>query len=133
MRRSLLPAAAALLLAAALLAPAPAEAATKRRRKARRPARTPAARPYYGPPAPTPPAWLRAAGSCMEYTPGQHLVLAEVGATGRVFRVDADTKIEAEVRKGARLRVLFEDGPDGPVARKVLAGPVATARTPRAP
>ena len=132
MRRSVIPAA-ALLLAAALLAPPHAEGATRKRRKTRRPARTPAARPYYGPPAPTPPAWLRAAGSCMEYTPGQHLVLAEVGATGRVFRIDADTKIEAEVRKGARLRVLFEDGPSGPVARRVLPGPVATARTPRAP
>ena len=69
----------------------------------------------------------------MEYTPGQHLVLAEVGATGRVFRLDGGTKIETDVRKGARVRVLYEDGPNGPVARRVLAGPVAAAPPPRTP
>ena len=134
MRRPLVPFLVAALLALALVVPGPADAATKRRKKkVRRPVPTPTERPYYGPPAPTPAPWRRAAGACMEYTPGQHLVLAEVGATGRVFRIDADTKIEAEVRKGARLRVLFEDGPNGPVARRVLPGPVATTRTPRAP
>ena len=132
MRRRCFPLLTAALLALALLLPGPADARTKRKKRTRRPARTPAARPYYGPPAPTPPAWLRAAGACMEYTPGQHLVLAEVGATGRVFRLDGGTKIETDVRKGARVRVLYEDGPDGPVARRVLAGPVAAA-PPRTP
>lgn len=133
MRRPLVPAATAALLALALLLPAPAEGKTKKKKKSGAPARTPTARPYYGPPAPTPEALLRAAGACMEFTPGQHLVVAEVGATGRVFRIDADTRIEADVRKGARVRVLYVEGAGGPVARKVLPGPVAApppARTP---
>lgn len=121
----------ALLAAVLLFAPGPADAKTKRKKKRAAPA--PTARPYYGPPAPTPPAWLRAAGACMEFTPGQHLVVAEVGATGRVFRLDGETKIEADVRKGARVRVLYVDGPDGPVARRILPGPVAPAPTPKAP
>src|SRR5512146_2731259 len=104
MRRPLLPLALSALLVAALLVPGPADAKTRRRRKSRRAVRTPAARPYYGPPAPTPLPWLRAAGACMEFTPGQHLVVAEVGATGRVFRIDGETRIEADVRKGARVR-----------------------------
>jgi hypothetical protein len=118
----------ALLLAALLALPAPA--ATKKRKKGRKsaaPKPTPAARPYYGPPAPTPVPYLRAAGACMEYTPGRYVVVAEVGAQGRVFRLDEETRIEVDVRKGARLRILYLDGPEGPVARRILAGPVAEA------
>jgi hypothetical protein len=132
MRRPLAPLATAALLLLALLLPDPAEAKTKKK-KPRSPARTPTARPYYGPPAPTPEPYLRAAGACMEFTPGQYLVLAEVGSTGHVFRIDADTRIEADVRKGARVRVLYVDGPDGPVARKVLPGPAPATPTPRTP
>lgn len=125
MRRfSILTALPALLLAALLAFPAPA--ATKKKAKKRAaPRPTPTARPYYGPPAPTPAPYLRAAGACMEYTPGRYVVVAEVGAKGRVFRIDGDTRIEVDVRKGARLRILYLDGPEGPVARRILQGPVA--------
>ena len=130
MRRPFLRPATVALLALALLVPAPAGAATKKK-KARRPAPTPTPRPYYGPPAPTPEPYLRAAGACMEYLPGQYIVVAEVGATGHVFRVDAETRIEADLRKGARVRILYVDGPEGPVARKILPGPVAATPPPR--
>jgi len=134
MRRTLVPVASAALLVLALLLPAPADGkTTKKKRKSGSPAKTPTERPYYGPPAPTPEALLRAAGACMEFTPGQHLVVAEVGATGRVFRIDADTRIEADVRKGSRVRVLYVDGPGGPVARKILPGPAAATPPPRTP
>lgn len=136
MRRYLFPlAAAAFLLLALLLSPS-ADAKTKKKatkKKAPRPVPTATARPYYGPPAPTPENYLRAAGACMEFTPGQYLVLAEVGATGHVFRIDADTRIEADVRKGARVRVLYVDGPEGPVARKILPGPASATPPPRTP
>jgi hypothetical protein len=66
----------------------------------------------------------------MEYLPGEYLVVAEVGATGRVFRIDAGTRIEADVRKGARVRVLYEEGSGGPVARRVVPGPAPGAPTP---
>ena len=124
MARPPLPVATAALLVLALLLPEPADGKTTKK-KSRPPARTPTARPYYGPPAPTPEPFLRAAGACMEFTPGQHIVVAEVGATGHVFRIDADTKIEADVRKGARVRILYVDGPGGPVARRILPGPAA--------
>jgi hypothetical protein len=133
MRRPFLPLATTALLLLALLLPEPAEGKTTGKKKSRSPARTPTARPYYGPPAPTPEPYLRAAGACMEFTPGQYLVLAEVGSTGHVFRIDDDTRIEADVRKGVRVRVLYVDGPDGPVARKILPGPVPVTPTPRTP
>lgn len=132
MRRSLTPVVTAALLALPLLLPAPAAGKTTKK-KTRPPAATPTPRPYQGPPAPTPEALLRAAGACMEFTPGQHIVVAEVGATGRVFRVNADTRVEADVRKGARVRVLYVDGPEGPVARKVLPGPAGAASPPPSP
>lgn len=133
MRRPSFPLATAAFLLLSLLIPAPADAKTKKRKKTRRPVPTPVQRPYYGPPAPTPEPYLRAAGACMNITPGQYLVLAEVGATGRVFRLDAETRIEVEVRKGDRVRVLYVDGPEGPVARKILPGPIAAAPSPRTP
>lgn len=133
MRGPRLPLLFAALVVGALLLPAAADARTKKKRAPRRRAKTPAARPYYGPPAPTPAAFRRAAGACMDYAPGQHLVVAEVGATGRVFRIDGDTKIEADVRKGVRVRVLYEDRPEGPVARRVLPGPAAATPAPRTP
>jgi len=134
MRRFPLPPAAAALLLVALLQPLPVDAKTRKTaKKTPRPAPTATARPYYGPPAPTPESYLRAAGACMEFTPGQYLVLAEVGATGHVFRIDADTRIEADVRKGARLRILYVEGPEGPVARKILPGPAPASPPPRTP
>lgn len=95
---------------------------------ARAPGKPPAATP-----APTPVRTLRAAGSCMEFTPGRHLILAEVGSTGRVFRVDEGTRIETEVKKGVRLRVLYVDTPEGPVARRVLPGPAAPPKATTVP
>lgn len=97
----------------ALAAPPEADAAKKK------PGPKPTATP-----APTPVPLLRAAGSCLSFVAGKHLVLAEVGTTGRVFRVDSATRIETNVRAGARLRILYVEGPDGPVARRVLPGPV---------
>ncbi|HUM01860.1 MAG TPA: hypothetical protein VL084_06215 [Thermoanaerobaculia bacterium] len=81
-------------------------------------------------PTPTPAPLLRAAGSCLAWIPGKHLVLAEVGTTGRVFRVDASTEIGVKIGVGSRLRVLYEMGPEGPVARKILPGPVVSGPTP---
>ena len=131
MRRSPISTVPLALLVAGLLA-VPAPAATKKKKgKAAAPKPTPTARPYYGPPAPTPVPYLRAAGACMEFTPGRYVVVAEVGARGRVFRLDEETRIEVDVRKGVRLRILYLDGPEGPVARRILPGPVA--ETPRNP
>jgi len=79
----------------------------------------------------TAPALRKAAGSVVGYVPGKHIVLAEVGSTGRVFSVDAETQIETTVRTGARVRILWFDGPAGPVARQILPGP--TLATPTAP
>lgn len=81
---------------------------------------------------PTPAPLLRAAGSCISFVPGKNLVLAEVGTTGRVFRIDAETKLETTVRAGARLRILYVEGPDGPTARRVLPGPAPGRPTPTA-
>jgi hypothetical protein len=135
MRRPFLSFATAALLLFALFLSLPIDAKTKKttKKKGSRPVPTATARPYYGPQAPTPEPYLRAAGACMEFTPGQYLVLAEVGATGRVFRIDADTRIDADVRKGARVRVLYVEGPEGPVARKILPGPMAATPPPRTP
>lgn len=72
--------------------------------------------------------FLRAAGACLRYEPGVYLVLSEVGQKGRVFHLDAATEITAAPKKGARLRILYDDGPDGPIARKILPGP--TEETP---
>ncbi len=104
---------------AALLGAAPGQAAPKKK-----PRPTPTA-------TPTPQALLRAAGSCLAWVPGQHLVLAEVGTSGRVFRVDASTEIATEVRVGSRVRILYVGGPEGPVARKILPGPVAASPAPK--
>jgi hypothetical protein len=114
----------AALLGLALLLPVPAAAGTKASKRARSATPTP---------TPTPVRHLRAAGSCMEFTPGRHLILAEVGSTGRVFRIDEGTRIETEVKKGVRLRVLYVDTPEGPVARRILPGPVASPRATAVP
>ncbi len=79
---------------------------------------------------PTPAPLLKAAGSCLAWVPGKHLILAEVGTTGRAFRVDASTEIGVKVQVGSRLRVLYEESPEGPVARRILPGPVVSGPTP---
>lgn len=113
------PIAAVVLGLVAVLA-VPADAA-KRKKKGPRP--TPAPRPLYGPPAPTPPPILRAAGACLGYEPGQFLLLSEVGEQGRMFRIGPDTVLRVQPRRGARIRLLYVETPEGPLAREVLPGP----------
>lgn len=72
---------------------------------------------------PTPAPLLRAAGACLSYVPGKYIVLAEVGTTGRVFGIDSQTRLDTKVRAGARIRILYMEGPEGPVARRILPGP----------
>jgi hypothetical protein len=107
-------------IALILLAMAPRSEAAAKKKTA-----TPTATP-----TPTPLPLLKAAGSCLSWVPGRNLVLAEVGTAGRVFRIDSQTKLETKVRNGARLRVLYVEGPDGPVARRVLPGPIVATPTP---
>ncbi|HSB64136.1 MAG TPA: hypothetical protein VLJ18_08215 [Thermoanaerobaculia bacterium] len=110
---------AACLAFAVLLLSAPASEAAKRKKR-----RTPTPTPTPAPTAtPTPTPFLRAAGSCLRYEPGAFLVLSEVGQPGRAFHIDSNTEITATPKRGARLRVLYEDGPDGPIARKIMPGP----------
>ncbi len=105
------------LLAVALAgsAPVPLQAATKKKPKS---TPTPTATP-----TPTPPPYLRAAGACLKYEPGQYLIVAEVGETGRAFRIDESTVLETTLVRGTRVRVFYLDGPDGPVAKRVMPGP----------
>ncbi|MFI5121254.1 MAG: hypothetical protein ACHQM4_12615 [Thermoanaerobaculia bacterium] len=104
-----------LALAMLLLVISPSEAAKKKRPT---PAPTPAPTA-----TPTPMPFLRAAGACLRYEPGAYLVLSEVGQPGRAFHIDSNTEIAATPKRGVRLRVLYEDGPDGPIARKIMPGP----------
>jgi hypothetical protein len=105
------------LVLAALLFTASASGAA---RKKKRPTPTPTPAPTA---TPTPVPFLRAAGACLRYEPGAYVVLTEVGQPGRAFRIDTGTEITAAPRRGLRLRILYEDTPDGPVARKILPGP----------
>ncbi len=98
--------------------------ATPRKKKTPVPTATPTPRPFQGPPAPTPVPLRRAAGACLQYEPGRFVIVAEVGSAGHVFKVDAETKLMVTPVKGARVRVLYVEGPDGPIARTVMAGPV---------
>ena len=50
-------------------------------------------------------------------------MLEEVGQPGRAFRIDSGTDITARPRRGARLRILYVETADGPVARKIMPGP----------
>jgi hypothetical protein len=101
-----------LALAVLLAAPAPALA------RGRHPTPTPAPTP-----TPTPIPFLRAAGACLRYEPGAYIVLSEVGHPGRVFRINASTEITVIPRRGGRIRILYEDDPEGPIARKIMPGP----------
>lgn len=98
--------------------------------KKKTPKPTPTPGPLYGPPTPIP--VQRAAGSCLRYEPGHFLVVAEVGEAGRAFRIDAATEITVpKLKTGTRVRILYVDAPDGPVARKVMPGPVGTSPAPK--
>jgi len=59
--------------------------------------------------------------------------VAEVGSAGRVFRIDGETQIEAPLRTGTRVRILWFDSPAGPVARHILPGPTLATPTPAPP
>ena len=83
----------ALLLVLSGLQGAEAEAGKKAKGKPK-PTATPTA-------TPTPPPYLRAAGACVRYEPGQVLIVAEVGETGRAFRIDGETSIEVKPVLGA--------------------------------
>jgi len=106
-------------LALAVFLAAPASGAAKKGRLTPTPVSTP---------TPTPIPFLRAAGACLRYEPGAYIVLSEVGHPGRVFRINASTEITAVPRHGGRIRILYEDDPEGPVARKILAGPEEAPR-----
>jgi hypothetical protein len=103
-----------------LLPPGRAGAVPARRK---RPTATPAA-------TPTPLPLRKAAGSVVSWVPGRNVVVAEVGMAGRVFRIDGETQIEAPLRTGSRIRILWVQGPDGPIARHILPGPTLATPTP---
>lgn len=73
---------------------------------------------------------LRAAGACLRYEKDHFLVLAEVGTAGRVFHIDKSTVVAAKITTGARLRVLYVETPEGPLARRILPGPVDATPAP---
>jgi hypothetical protein len=107
------------MLLVATLLPSPGSAATKKKKPT--PTPTPTAVP-----TPTPtlaPELHKAAGSCLRYEPGAYVMLEEVGQPGRAFRIDSGTDITARPRRGARLRILYVETSDGPVARKIMPGP----------
>jgi hypothetical protein len=81
-------------------------------------------------PTPTPIPYLRAAGACAKYEPGQYLIVAEVGETGRAFHIDSETVLEVKPKLGTRVRIFYLDGPEGPVARRVMPGPTAVTAPP---
>jgi hypothetical protein len=95
-------------------------------KKKKRPTPTPTVTPTPTPAPPTPvpePELRKAAGSCLHYEPGAYVMLSEVGQPGRAFKIDASTDIATRVRRGVRLRILYVETPDGPVARKIMPGP----------
>ena len=117
----------ALALAVAALAAGPgAEAATKKKKR-KRPTPTATAVPTAtASPTPTPQELRKAAGACLRYEAGAFIMLSEVGQPGRAFRIDSGTDITARPRRGARLRILYVETPEGPVARKIMPGPEET-------
>jgi hypothetical protein len=115
----------AVALAVAAVLAGPGSAATKKKGKVTPvPTPTPTAVPTPTP-TPTPPPELRkAAGSCLRYEAGAYIMLSEVGQPGRAFKIDSGTDITARPRRGARLRILYVESPEGPIARKIMPGPV---------
>jgi hypothetical protein len=110
-------------LAAVALLSGSGSAATKKRKPAPAPTASPSPTPV--PPTPTPEPELRkAAGSCLRYEPGAYIMVSEVGQPGRAFRIDSYTDISVRPHRGARLRIFYVDSPEGPVARKIMPGPV---------
>ncbi len=85
---------------------------------------------YQGPPLPPKPVYFRAAGTCVGYEPGIYLLVSEIGGSGRVFKVDSETLLEFKPKRGSRVRIEYINGPDGPIAKRVLAGPGEADTTP---
>src|SRR5262249_21310228 len=113
---------AALALAVATVLAGGGEAAAKKKRRPT-PTPTPTVTPTPTPtPIPAPPL-RKAAGACLRYEAGAYVMLSEVDGPGRAFRIDAQTDITARPRRGVRLRILYVETPDGPVARKIMPGP----------
>jgi hypothetical protein len=108
----------ALLATLLTLALAPPGAAQTRRRKPRA-TPTPAATPTA-----TPIPVYRAAGYCLRYERDHFLVLAELGEAGKVFHIDRSTDVAVKIRTGARLRILYVETPEGPLAKRISSGPV---------
>ena len=108
------------LLVATLLAAAPETAGTPAVNKKGKTKATPTPTAV---PTPTAPPFLRAAGACVRFEPGHYLIVAEVGETGRAFKIDEQTSFETKAYHGARLRIFYVAGPDGPIARRVMPGP----------
>ncbi|MEO8055851.1 MAG: hypothetical protein ABI768_11905 [Acidobacteriota bacterium] len=114
----------AVALAIAVVLAGPGSAATKKKKKGT-PTPVPTPAPTVVPTStPTPaPELHKAAGSCLRYEPGAYIMLSEVGQPGRAFKIDSGTDITARPRRGARLRILYVDSPEGPIARKIMPGP----------
>ena len=129
MRRTPIPGLVAAVLAIAAVLAAPGSAATKKKAKA---TPTPAATPtptVVPTSTPTPaPKLHKAAGSCLRYEAGAYIMLSEVGQPGRAFRIDSGTDITARPHRGARLRILYVESPEGPIARKIMPGPADETR-----
>jgi hypothetical protein len=45
-----------------------------------------------------------------------------------MFRIGSETVFHTTPRRGARIRLIYQETPDGPLAREVLPGPAASAR-----
>jgi hypothetical protein len=67
----------------------------------------------------------------VRYEPGRFLILAEVGQSGKIFRIDEETEVKTSPKTGSRVRVVYVDGTDGPIARSILPGPREATPTPR--
>ncbi len=107
------------MLAISVLVAGPGSSAPKKKKP------TPTPAPTAPSPTPTPgPELRKAAGSCLRYEAGAYIMLSEVGHPGRAFKIDSGTDITARPRRGARLRILYVDTQEGPVARKIMPGPV---------
>jgi len=115
----------AVALAITAVLAGPGSAATKKKGKGT-PTPAPTPTPTVVPTStPTPaPDLHKAAGSCLRYEPGAYIMLSEVGHPGRAFRIDSGTDITARPRRGARLRIIYVESPEGPIARKIMPGPV---------
>ena len=90
--------------------------------------RKPASKRAVPAPTPTPVTLYRAAGACARFVSGQLVVLAEPGHTGRVFRISEETTITVTPRLGQRVRILYVDTPEGPLARYLMPGPIESGR-----